>query len=94
MTESEPKFYDNFFKLIIEMRYKIDEIKDKIDKYGSYTYKSKVRTVLSFILMALTGIGIPLIVLFHGSTNLLGILGMIFRYRFRVINSFSDLLHL
>ena len=69
LSKNEIKYYDNFFRVIIEMKYKVDIISDKIATYNSYTYnwkdKWKVTTILSLAGMAITGIILPLLALFY-----------------------------
>jgi len=65
LTKNEIKYYDDFFRVIIEMKYKVDIISDKIATYNSYTYKWRVNTILSFAGMAITGIILPLLALFY-----------------------------
>jgi len=65
LAENEIKYYDDLFRVIIEMKYKVDIISDKIAMYNSYTCKWKVNTILSFTGMAITGIILPLLALFY-----------------------------
>jgi len=63
---AKPAFYDRFFHYLFQMKYIVDNVRDMIAKYDSYTYKRKFLTLLCLLAIILTGIVLPLIMLYHG----------------------------
>lgn len=63
-STAELDYYGQVFQFLGKMKHEIDGIKDKICTYDNYFYKDKRKTVATLLVMALTGIVIPLSVLF------------------------------
>ena len=61
---AEINYYEQVFHLLFAMKYKVDEIVDKVATYSHYCYRRKWETFISFLAMIATGIVIPFLALF------------------------------
>jgi hypothetical protein len=61
---AEINYYEQVFGFLSDMKSESDKIKDEIGTYDNYFYKGKWKTVVSFCVMAITGLVIPFVALF------------------------------
>ena len=61
---AEINYYEQVFQFVGNMKYKIDEITDKIKTYDRYSYKGGWVTSISLLIMVVTGLLVPFVALF------------------------------
>jgi len=76
---AKPSFYERFISYLFQIKYVADKARDMIARYDSYVYKRKFTTLLCLLAMALTGIALPLTLLYCDSlpAGLYGLLGIL-----------------
>jgi hypothetical protein len=60
----EADYYERVFQNIREIKHRVDAIQDKIATYERYHYRYETPTIISLIVMAISGVVVPFTMLF------------------------------